>query len=483
MIYFTTFFISNLMPQTNIPEHQMEGLIQAIKQLGCGDFDLKPPSSDGDLRQLEQALSDLAEVLRTRTRQSAILTGITAQINAGLLLDDVLVRLYKELRDLLPYNRIGVSLISEDGETVRAVWSKSDLPKVNLGPDFTSQMAGSSLETILKTRQPRIINDLIEYLKLKPESTSTKLIVDEGICSSLTCPLVANGKPIGFIFFSSAEPNTYRNAHVEIYQQLTDQLAVIVERSRMVTELAKQKQAIEDQNQELSELNDLKTTLLGMAAHDLRHPLGYIQLANELLIEELDQSTGIDLNEITDGISKQVRHGLNLLDELLDVTLLESEGFSLDIEEVNLAKFLTEVVEQQSHIATMKDTQIILTECPEGDLLVDPQRLNQVINNLISNAIKYSPPGSTVKVFVERNESYWRINVEDEGPGIKPRDHAHLFQDFAKLSARPTGGEKSTGLGLAIARRVVEAHGGQIGVDSAPGEGATFWFTLPINQS
>jgi len=471
------------MPQTNIPEHQIEGLIQAIKQLGCGDFDLKLPSSDGDLRQLEQALSDLAEILHTRTRQSAILTGITAQINAGLLLDDVLERLYNELRDLLPYNRIGVSLISEDGETVRAVWSKSDLPKVNLGPDFTSQMTGSSLETILKTRQPRIINDLIEYLKLKPESTSTQLIVDEGIRSSLTCPLVANGKPIGFIFFSSAEPNTYRNAHVEVYQQLVDQLAVIVERSRMVTELAKQKQAIEDQNQELSELNDLKTTLLGMAAHDLRHPLGYIQLANELLMEELNQSTGVDLNEITSGISKQVRHGLNLLDELLDVTLLESEGFSLDIEEVSLAKFLTEVVEQQSHIATMKDTQIILTECPAGDLRVDPQRLNQVINNLISNAIKYSPPGSTVKVFAERNETYWRINVEDEGPGIQPREHTQLFQDFARLSARPTGGEKSIGLGLAIARRVVEAHGGQIGVDSIPGEGATFWFTLPIDQS
>jgi signal transduction histidine kinase len=479
-IYIIAFFIGNLMSEMTITDPQLKKLIQTIKQLGQGDYDLKLPAPDENLGQLERALKELATLLRTQAHQSAILTGITDQINAGLLLDDVLERMYDELHDLLPYDRIGVSLISEGGDTVQSVWSKSDLPAINLGVDYAAPMAGSSLETILKSGQPRIINDLTEYLKLKPESTSTQLIVAEGIRSSLTCPLVADGKPIGFIFFSSAEANTYQNAHVEIYQQLTDQLAVIVERSCMITELARQKQAIEDQNQDLSRLNELKTTLLGMAAHDLRHPLGYIQLANELLAEELDQPTGIDMNEIIDGISKQVRHGLNLLDELLDVTHLESDGFSLDIEQVDLAVFLAEVVEQQSPIAAMKGTQIILTECPKGELQVDPKRLNQVIGNLISNAIKYSPPGSIVKVSAERNETYWRINVDDEGPGIKPGDHAQLFQDFARLSARPTGGEKSTGLGLAIARRVVEAHGGQIGVDSVPEEGATFWFTLPI---
>ena len=73
----------------------------------------------------------------------------------------------------------------------------------------------------------------------------------------------------------------------------------------------------------------------------------------------------------------------------------------------------------------------------------------------------------------------WHFEVQDEGPGISEKDHSRLFQDFARLSARPTGGEKSTGLGLAIARRMVEAHGGQIGVDSVPGHGATFWFNIP----
>jgi signal transduction histidine kinase len=106
-------------------------------------------------------------------------------------------------------------------------------------------------------------------------------------------------------------------------------------------------------------------------------------------------------------------------------------------------------------------------------------RLRQVVDNLISNAVKYSPPGSQVWVRAERTSDGWRIHVKDQGPGITPQDRQRLFQDFARLSAKPTGGEKSTGLGLAITHRVVAAHGGQIGVDSEPGLGADFWFTLP----
>jgi signal transduction histidine kinase len=111
--------------------------------------------------------------------------------------------------------------------------------------------------------------------------------------------------------------------------------------------------------------------------------------------------------------------------------------------------------------------------------MADPLRLRQVMDNLISNAVKFSPPGSVVRVRASRQDAAWRIEVQDQGPGITPKDRQRLFQDFARLSAAPTGGEKSVGLGLAITRRVVKAHGGQIGVDSEPGRGATFWFTAP----
>ncbi len=130
-------------------------------------------------------------------------------------------------------------------------------------------------------------------------------------------------------------------------------------------------------------------------------------------------------------------------------------------------------------VATPKGTRIQFQPIVPGAVYADPLRLRQVIDNLVSNAVKYSPPGSVVRVGLQRLDQGWRIAVQDQGPGLTLTDRQRLFQDFARLSARPTGGEKSVGLGLAIVRRIVEAHGGQVGADSEPGQGAVFWFTLP----
>ena len=98
----------------------------------------------------------------------------------------------------------------------------------------------------------------------------------------------------------------------------------------------------------------------------------------------------------------------------------------------------------------------------------------------MSNAVKYSPPGSSVRVESSESGGVWRVAVFDEGPGVSEQDRARLFQDFVRLSARPTGGESSTGLGLAIARRIVEAHGGAIGISSNAPCGSVFWFEIPL---
>jgi len=133
-------------------------------------------------------------------------------------------------------------------------------------------MAGSSLERVLATGEPRILDDLEAYLAAHPRSESTRLIVAEGVRSSLTCPLVANGKPVGFLFFSSRERGTYRRAHVELFMEIAGQLALIVEKSRLY-EL-------------LLELDQVKNRFLGMAAHDLRNPIGVVRSYAELLQED-----------------------------------------------------------------------------------------------------------------------------------------------------------------------------------------------------
>jgi signal transduction histidine kinase len=109
----------------------------------------------------------------------------------------------------------------------------------------------------------------------------------------------------------------------------------------------------------------------------------------------------------------------------------------------------------------------------------DRKRLRQVLDNLISNAVKFSPAGSVVEVDNRHESGSWLVKVIDQGPGLTDADRQAVFDDYTTLSARPTGGENSTGLGMAITRRVVEAHQGEVGVESHPGAGSTFWFSIP----
>jgi signal transduction histidine kinase len=463
------------------PDDRLPQYIAAAEQLLCGQFDLELlAASSDDLGRLGGALRDLVRSLETRYRELQNLERITARINAGLLLDDVFDSVFQDFREVIPYDRIGLALIEDDRQTVRSRWEKSDLPVVNLKRNFGQPLAGSSLQTILETGQPRILNDLPAYLAAKPSSESTRLIVAEGLVSSLTCPLVANGAPIGFLFFSSVNVGTYAAVHIDTFQRIAERLSVIVEKGRLVAEIAAQKAEIEQRNTELRRLNEVKNTFLGIAAHDLRSPLSLIQMTAEMLIDPEAQLSAAQSAKFTRDIVRQTRYMLTLLNDLLDVSQIEGGSLNLKKQSIDLASFLSEAVQWHMAIAAPKGTRLELRQVPvSAEALADPLRLRQVIDNLVSNAVKYSPPGSTVRIAVWRGDSGWRFTVSDEGPGLTPADRQRLFQDFAQLSARPTGGEKSVGLGLAIVRRIVEAHGGQVGADSEPGHGATFWFTLP----
>jgi signal transduction histidine kinase len=458
-------------------------LFKAIEYMKDGEYHLAASALAlvEDRDRLRLALEDLVHTLDRRHQEMQRIDQITAHINAGLLLDEILETIYNDFRELMPYNRIGLSLIEEDGETVRARWSRSDRPHVYLKLGYSAPLAGSSLQSIIETGQPRILNDLEDYLRCKPESVSTRQIVREGLRSSLTCPLVANGAPIGFLFFSSSEPNTYQAVHIDTFQRIAQQLAVIVAKGRLASELAAQKEAVERQNRELQRLDELKTSFLGMAAHDLRSPLGMIKTAAHFLLDPDMDATEQEQRDILNEVVVESQYMLELIDKLLDVSEIESGKLQLNPQTVVLQDFLSEAVRRQNQLAAPKGTQVCLeTElAPSDTIAADPRRLRQVIDNLISNAVKYSPTGSRVCLRAEKIPGGWRISVQDEGPGIELQDRKRLFQDFARLSSRPTGGEKSTGLGLAITRRVIEAHGGQVGVNSEPGQGATFWFTLP----
>jgi serine phosphatase RsbU (regulator of sigma subunit) len=197
--------------------------------------------------QFLRSARTLVDRLRQREEELTRLMRLTEHVNRGLMLEQVLDSLYEEAKDVIPYNRIGLALIDQARGVVVARWTRSDRP-LSLQSGYEAVLAGSTLQQIIETKKPRIINDLEAYLRAKPSSKSTILIVREGMRCSLTCPLIVQDAPVGFVFFSSVLPGTYSNVHVGFFQQIAGQLSAIVEKSRLYGELAEQKAMIEKQN-------------------------------------------------------------------------------------------------------------------------------------------------------------------------------------------------------------------------------------------
>lgn len=237
---------------------------------------------------------------------------------------------------------------------------------------------------------------------------------------------------------------------------------------------------IDENNVSLQQLHKVKNDFLGMAAHDLRSPLGVMRISCGLLLEEMSENLTEDQLILIRQMSRSTEFMLNMLDELLDIAAIESGSVNLEKAVQDYVEFLRDAVEFNRHIAEAKGICLTM-ECPAeiAPLSLDANRLRQVINNLISNAIKYSHGGRSVIVRVDARDDAVVTSVVDQGQGIPRHELARLFKDFQKTSVKATAGEHSTGLGLAICRRIVEAHGGQIHVESEVGRGSRFYFTLP----
>lgn len=211
---------------------------EAVEALRKGQLDVNFPVGDADeVSELGEALRALAETLKAQSEQSTMLARITQRINEGLLIDEVLDQVYENFFSLIPYARIGLALLDESQDIVRSFWARSEATQIKLPLGYSAGLAGSSLEGIIRTGRPRILNDLPAYLKEHPDSDSTRRIVAEGMRSSLTCPLVVKRQPVGFLFFSSMKENTYSESHQELFLQITDQLAMTLEKGRIYQEL------------------------------------------------------------------------------------------------------------------------------------------------------------------------------------------------------------------------------------------------------
>ena len=262
-------------------DRRIQELYEAVLAMQEGRSGVSVPvDGDDELAKLGGALAELARVLEKRREEVETLSKITETANAGLVLEEVLDFLYESFRSIIPYDRIGLALLEAEGRLVRARWARSESTEVFIEKGYSAPLKGSSLEEVIRTGKPRIINDLEAYLRDHPWSDSTRRIVREGMRSSLTCPLIAVGKPVGFIFFSSTKPNAYEDAHQDLFSRIAGQLSVILDKSRLY-------QRVLEVNRSLL---DAKSELEHQATHDVLTNLWNRGAILEVLDKELSRS-------------------------------------------------------------------------------------------------------------------------------------------------------------------------------------------------
>ena len=229
---------------------------------------------------------------------------------------------------------------------------------------------------------------------------------------------------------------------------------------------------------EIEAISDSKSEILSIVSHDLRSPLGVI-MGFAQVMDERNQDP--ENQRMIKRILANTQHTLNLINELISQSALDGGGLRVKKSPTNIAGLVSEVVDAQQIAATQKNISLVNRNPAQVIAPVDSQKFRQILENLISNAIKYSPQGRAVDVTLADHGPTFKVSVRDEGPGLNEIERHKVFDKFSKVKKRPTAGEFSTGLGLSITKRLVELQEGNIWVESeGDGKGSTFHIEMPI---
>lgn len=262
-----------------------------------------------------------------------------------------------------------------------------------------------------------------------------------------------------------------------------EKLTVALEEfSSLNNELINLQRELSKKNRELTELNTIKNQFIGMVAHDLRNPISVINSCLEVLEDEkylYDEEQRLFLEHIKN-LSKFM---FSLVNDLLTISNIEAGSISIQKSEIEMVDFLKSTIQLNRLLAEKKKITITFqSNTGICNFWIDKNKIEQALNNLISNAVKYSFPGTKIFVSLSCIENELTIKVKDEGQGIPENEIFKLFKPFQRTSVKATNDEESTGLGLFIVKKIVEAHGGKIWCESKTGEGAIFTFTIPQGQ-
>jgi two-component system sensor histidine kinase KdpD len=315
---------------------------------------------------------------------------------------------------------------------------------------------------------------------LATEDRTTDRPVDTANQARAAIPFVLHGKVVGAIWLTFAQPQDFDAQTRDFAQALAGQCAQALERARLFEAEAAARREADRAMREAERQNELRLRFLGMISHELRTPLTSIKgFASTLLAEDVgwDADSQRDFLQTIDSEADKLT---DMVEQLLDLSRIEAGTIRVDPQPQTLASVLEVARAQLEALAQVHVLQVAIPpDLPP--VRADALRIAQVLTNLVSNAAKYSPAETAITVVASTQDAgFVRVSVGDEGPGIRPEDRPFVFEAFRRGSDSAARQTKGAGLGLAICKGIVEAHGGRIWIEAREGPGATVSFTLPV---
>jgi signal transduction histidine kinase len=405
---------------------------------------------------------------RSSSDERRMLRIVNQRIAAKPTLEDVVNFLFFEAPTLIPCDRMSLAFIEEEGRRIVANQVRARYEPLQLGPGYAADLYNSSLAAVLETGTPRIIGDLAQYALEHPQSRSTERLLREGVRSSLTCPLVVEGRVLGFMFRNSLEPQAYTRRHVELQMSISERLSQAVEKAWRI--------------EQLEEVNRAYLEMLGFVSHELKSPVASMvtdaQLLSQGYLGELTPTQKAKLERLI----HKGKYLLDIVRQYLDLARVEGEDLRAEFKpnvrlEADVIAPSIELVHPQFEERGMQ-VEVDSSQTPRALADCDPTLLRIVLVNLLTNAARYGRDGGRVVVRVSAERTRVGIRVWNEGPGFSATDTTKLFRRFSRLH-RDGDSRRASGLGLYNSWRIIQLHHGRIRASSLPGKWAEFTIELP----